>query len=58
MNTIEQERFNLLYQYYLNELTLQGKSEKTVDCYSRCLRQTALFFDACPDNLNVEALKA
>lgn len=57
MNTIEQTRFNLLYQYYLNELTLQGKSEKTIDCYSRCLRQTAQFFDACPDKLNVEALK-
>ena len=57
MNTIEQARFNLLYQYYPNELTLQGKSNKTIDCYNRCLRQTATFFDTCPDQLTVEALK-
>lgn len=57
MNTIEQYRFNILYQSYLNELTLQGKSDKTIDCYSRCIRQTATFFDACPDKLTVEALK-
>jgi hypothetical protein len=57
MNIIEQTRFNLLYQSYLNELTLQGKSEKTIDAYSRCIRQTATFFDSCPDKLTVEALK-
>ena len=45
MNTSEQARFNLLYQSYLNELILQGKSEKTIDGYSRCLRQIASFFD-------------
>lgn len=32
-----QARFNQVYQAYLNELTLQGKSPKTVDMYSRYL---------------------
>ena len=58
MNTNEQSRFNLLYQTYLNELTLQGKSPKTIDCYSRALRQVATFFDACPDQLSTEQLMA
>ena len=44
MNTNEQHRFNNLYQEYLNALTLQGKSPKTVDMYSRYLRQVSLFF--------------
>lgn len=57
MNTIEQSGFNLLYQSYLNELILQGKSEKTIDAYTRCLRQTATFFATCPDTLTVEDLK-
>ena len=57
MNVNAQNQFNLLYQSYLNELTLQGKSDKTIDSYSRCLRQTAIFFDTCPDQLTVEALK-
>lgn len=57
MNITVQTRFNLLYQSYLNELTLQGKSENTIDCYSRCIRQTATFFNACPDQLTVEDLK-
>jgi hypothetical protein len=34
MNIDEQTRFNQLYQAYLNELTLQGKSPKTLDMYS------------------------
>jgi|GEM_PF-3873341 len=35
MNINDQTRFNNLYQEYLNALTLQGKSPKTVDMYSR-----------------------
>lgn len=57
MNTLEQTRFNSLYQSYLNELTLQGKSAKTIDCYSRCIRKIADFFDTCPDQLSTEQLK-
>jgi integrase/recombinase XerD len=57
MNIDEQTRFNQLYQAYLNELTLQGKSPKTLDMYSRCLRQVAVFFDTCPDALTAAELK-
>lgn len=57
MKPLEQTRFNNLYQSYLNELTLQGKSPKTIDCYSRCLRQITNYFNACPDNLTTEELK-
>ena len=57
MNTLDQTRFNVLYQSYLNELTLQGKSVKTIDCYSRCIRKIAEFFDTCPDHLSTEQLK-
>ena len=58
MNTQEQAHFNLIYQSYLNELTLQGKSVKTIDSYSRCLRQVATFFDVCPVNLTTDQLKS
>ena len=57
MKPLEQTRFDDLYQSYLNELILQGKSPKTIDCYSRCLRQVAEYFNTCPDNLSVEQLK-
>ena len=57
MNTQEQAHFNSIYQSYLNELTLQGKSTKTIDIYSRCIRQVATFFDVCPVNLTTEQLK-
>lgn len=57
MNIHDQTRFNQLYQAYLNELTLQGKSPKTVDMYSRCLRQVSVFFDTCPDALTAAQLK-
>ena len=53
----DQTRFNQLYQAYLNELTLQGKSPKTVDMYSRCIRQVSVFFDTCPDALTAAELK-
>jgi len=58
MNTHQQTRFNKLYQLYLNELTLQGKSPKTIDMYSRYLRQVSNYFDTCPDQLTTEQLKA
>ena len=46
-----------MYQEYLNALILQGKSPKTVDMYSRYLRQISLFFDTCPDALTAAELK-
>jgi integrase/recombinase XerD len=57
MELHEQARFDNLYQPYLNELTLQGKSDRTIDGYGRCLRQIAQFFSVCPDNLSTEQLK-
>jgi len=57
MEPLEQTRFDNLYQAYLNELILQGKRPKTIDCYSRCLRQVTLFFNTYPDHLSVEQLK-
>jgi len=57
MNIQDQIRFDSLYQRYLNELTLQGKSPKTINMYSRCLRQIGDFFDCCPDQLTSEQLK-
>ena len=57
MKPEDQTRFDNLYQSYLNELTLQGKSDKTIDCYSRCIRQITQYFDLCPDRLTAEHLK-
>jgi integrase/recombinase XerD len=57
MNIDEQARFNLLYQKYLNELTLQGKQPKTIEMYSRALRKVGDYFDCCPDHLTQDQLK-
>lgn len=57
MNRHDQTQFNSLYSIYINELKLQGKSDKTIDCYARALRQIAVFFDTCPDKLTTEDLK-
>ena len=57
MNDPEQTRFNHLYERHITELTLQGKSNKTIEMYSRSLRRLAEFFDTCPDHLTTEQLK-
>ena len=57
MKPKDQVHFDHLYQSYLNELTLQGKSEKTIECYSRCVRQITTFFDLSPEYLATEQLK-
>ncbi len=57
MNDQEQTRFNNLYERHLTELTLQGKSKKTIEMYSRSLRRLAEYFDACPDTITTEQLK-
>ena len=58
MKPLEQARFDDLYQAYLNELILQGNALKTIDSYSRCLRQVEEYFDTCPDKLSEEQLKS
>lgn len=57
MNAQDQIRFNQLYVRHTTELTLQGKSEKTIEMYSRSLRRLAEFFDVCPDTITTEQLK-
>ena len=50
MNINEKNRFNQVYQAYLNELTLQGKSPKTVDkmcCRSRKWRPLSAVLANC-----------
>jgi site-specific recombinase XerD len=57
MNTNEHARFQALHQRYLTELTLRGKSPKTIDLYTRCLRQVSDYFETCPDQLSTDQLR-
>jgi len=57
MNKAQQKRFNLLYQQHLNALKRQGKSQATIDAYSRAIRRITAHFDRCPDRLTAEHLK-
>jgi len=57
MNDLDLNRFKQLYERHINELTLQGKSKKTIEMYSRSLRRLADYFDACPDSITTEQLK-
>lgn len=45
MNAQGHARFQSLYQRSLTELTLRGKSAKTIDLYCRCLSQVSDYFD-------------
>ena len=54
MNPAETNRFNELYQRHLRLLKLQGKSQKTIDAYSRAVRRIGEHFDCCPDQLTLE----
>jgi hypothetical protein len=57
MNPTEVNRFNELYQRHLRLLKLQGKSQKTIDAYSRAVRRVSEHFDCCPDQLTPEQLE-
>jgi integrase/recombinase XerD len=50
----EKNRFNELYQRHLRSLKLQGKSQKTIEAYSRAVRRITEHFDCCPDKLSLE----
>jgi integrase/recombinase XerD len=54
MNKTETNRFNELYQRHLRLLRLQGKSQKTIDAYSRAVRRISEHFDCCPDQLTLQ----
>jgi len=57
MTPTEVNRFNKLYQRHLRLLKLQGKSQKTIDAYSRSVRRVRDYFDCCPDQLTPEQLE-
>ena len=54
MNKTETNRFNKLYERHLRLLKLAGKSQKTIDGYSRGVRRITECFDCCPDQLTLE----
>ena len=58
MEKAEVNRFNKLYQRHLGLLKLQGKSQKTIDAYSRSIRRVRDHFDCCPDKLTPEQLES
>ncbi len=57
MDPTEVNRFNELYQRHLRLLKLQGKSQKTIDAYSRAVRRVSEHFECCPDQLTPEQLE-
>ena len=57
MKQTKVNRFNELYQRHLRMLKLQGKSQKTIDSYSRAVRRVRDYFDCCPDQLTPEQLE-
>jgi len=58
MKKSEVNRFNKLYERHLRLLKLQGKSQKTIDAYSRAVRRIRDYFDCCPDKLRLKQLEA
>jgi integrase/recombinase XerD len=54
MKATEANRFKDLYHRHLRLLKLQGKSQKTIDAYSRAVRRITEYFDCCPDQLTLE----
>lgn len=57
MNPTEVNRFKELYQRHLRLLKLQGKSQKTIDAYSRAVRRISKYFDCSPDQLTPKQLE-
>jgi len=57
MKATEVKRFATLYERHLKLLILQGKSDSTVDAYSRAVRRVGSHFDCCPDRLTKEQLE-
>jgi integrase/recombinase XerD len=57
MNSIEQARFNPLFESMQRALKLQGKAKATKDAYTRAVRRAAGYFDRCPDDLTAEELR-
>ena len=58
MNQHESETFDKLYKSHIKHLELQGKSDATIDLYSRAVRRIALYFNRSPHNLTQDELKS
>jgi len=57
MNLTEVKRFEALYRRHLKLLKLQGKSQKTIEAYSRAVRRITQHFACNPDTLTTEQLE-
>ncbi len=57
MKATEVKRFATLYERHLKLLILQGKSNSTIDAYSRAVRRIGSHFDCCPDRLTKKQLE-
>lgn len=58
MHKAQQKRYQSLYQRHLSALQRQGKSQKTIEAYSRAVRRITEHFDRCPDRLTRDDLEA
>jgi integrase len=54
----EKTHYDNLYRKHLRALKLQGKSDNTIDGYSRAVRRLAEHFGRSPDRLNLEQLES
>lgn len=57
MNKAQQAKFNKLYKQHLSALRRQGKSDNTIDSYSRPVRRITEHFDRSPDTLTKKQLE-
>jgi len=58
MHHTQQKRYQSLYQRHLSALQRQGKSQKTIEAYSRAVRRITNHFDRSPDRLTRDDLEA
>jgi integrase len=57
MNKAQQKRFESLYRKHLSALRRQGKTEATIEAYSRAVRRIGEFYDCPPDAVTQEQLE-
>ena len=57
MKKTEQDRINELYLRHVKLLKLQGKSDKTIEAYSRAVRRATDYFNCSPEQLTPEQLQ-
>jgi integrase len=57
MNQTEKQRFNQLYERFLNLMKLQGFQPKTIGAYARGVRRIMFHYDCVPDKLTTSQLE-